>query len=216
MPRAPAWASLRRRGKRLRTLVAGNGAPGARLRATRCEPRKSRPIRQQLQIVLGPRTAGELPLSGFFYVARSRARIAVRGGRYARLIASRAAAGGRPLGSTPTDPRSGSVLQLFAHAIELCCVIRTEPPALLGRPLTMTSTPTTHRSMMIARSTRTLVPCTLICAGAGLADDSFWRRRDGSPAGDWRVAGARRSPERGCRSSRTRRDRSRRSRRSRR
>lgn len=109
------------------------------------------------------------PLSGLFYVARSRARIAIRGGWNARLVASGAAAGGRPLGSTTPDTGSGSVLQLFAHAIELCCVIRTEPTVLLGRLLTMTSTPTTHRPIMIARPIRTPVPCTLTCGWSAVA-----------------------------------------------
>ena len=89
-------------------------------------------------------------LSGLFYVPSGRARITVRGRRDARLIAARTAAGGRPLGPAPTDAGCRGILELFAHAIELRRVIRTEPTALDGRLLTVTSTPTTHRQVSIS------------------------------------------------------------------
>jgi hypothetical protein len=89
----------------------------------------------------------ERPLCGLFHVSRSRARIAVRGGGDTGLIASGAAAGGRPLGSTATDAGGGGILELVAHAIELRAVIRAEPTTRLGRLLTMTTTTTTHNHL---------------------------------------------------------------------
>jgi hypothetical protein len=97
-------------------------------------------------------------LGGFFHVASRRARIAVRGGRDARLVAAGTAAGGRPLGSTPTDAGGGGVLELLAHAIKLSRVLGTEPTPLLSRTLTMASTTTTHRPERIAGRTGTYVP----------------------------------------------------------
>src|ERR1700759_900128 len=90
-------------------------------------------------------------LRGLFDVSRGRARVTVRSGRDARLITARTTAGRRTLGAAPTDAGGSGILELLAHAIKLCRVLRAEPTALLGRLLTVTSTTTTHRPIMIAR-----------------------------------------------------------------
>jgi hypothetical protein len=97
-------------------------------------------------------------LSGLFHVPGGGACIAIRGGRDARLVAARTAAGGRPLGSAATDAGRGGVLELLAHAIELCCVIRAKTAAWGRRLLAMTSTTTTHTQVRIATLDRTHVP----------------------------------------------------------
>ena len=89
-------------------------------------------------------------LSGFFYVTGRCARIAVRGGGYAGLVAARAAAGRGPLRPATTDSGGSGILELFAHAIELRRVLGAEPAPLLGRTVTMASTPTTHRRTSLA------------------------------------------------------------------
>src|SRR5450755_521085 len=95
-------------------------------------------------------TASRPRLSGLFHVAGRCARIAVRGGRNARLVAAGTTAGRRPLGPAPTDTSGRGILELFAHASELCRVLRAEPTALLGRLLTVASATTTHRRCTIA------------------------------------------------------------------
>jgi hypothetical protein len=89
-------------------------------------------------------------LGGFFDVAGRCARVAVRGGRDPRLVTARATARGGPLGSTTADTGGSGIFELLAHAIKLSRVIRTESAALFGRTLTMASTTTTHRPIMIA------------------------------------------------------------------
>src|ERR1700752_4451287 len=91
-----------------------------------------------------------LPLGCFLHVPCSRARIAVRGGRDTRLIATRTAARGRTLGTTTADPGGSGILELPAHAIDRSGVLRTESTALKGRRLTMTSTTTTHRRCIVS------------------------------------------------------------------
>lgn len=86
----------------------------------------------------------EVLLRSFLDITHRGAPITVRGRWDAGLIAARAATGGRPLGATTTDPGGGSVLELFAHTIELSCMLRAEPAARKGRILTMTTTSTTH------------------------------------------------------------------------
>src|SRR5579884_1375789 len=101
-------------------------------------------------------------LSGLFHVSGGGACIAVRGRRDAWLVAARAAACRRPLGPAPTNAGRGGILELLAHAIELRRVVRAEPTAGRGRPLTMTSTTTTHRPGSISRSPeRTFHGCRL-------------------------------------------------------
>jgi hypothetical protein len=91
------------------------------------------------------RSPRRLPrLGGLFDVARCCARIAVRRGRHARLVAAGPAAGRRPLRPTATNAGGGGVLKLLTHAIELCRVLGAEPAAGFSRMRTMTSTTTTH------------------------------------------------------------------------
>src|SRR6516162_2636734 len=102
-------------------------------------------------------------LCGLFHVSGRSARIAVRGRRDAGLITTRTAARGRPLRPTPAVAGCCGVLELLAHAIELCRVLRAEPPIGEGRLLAVTSTTTTHRQTRIAGSSRTHVPWELLC-----------------------------------------------------
>jgi hypothetical protein len=104
------------------------------------------------------------PSGGLFDVPGRRARIAIRGRRDTGLITARTAARGRPLRPTPADAGSRGVLELLAHAIELRRVIRAEPPIRERRLLAVASTTTTHRYVRIAGSSRTHVPCELLCA----------------------------------------------------
>src|SRR5437660_4913182 len=105
-----------------------------------------------MQFCWGPGLRTAARLRGLFDVTRGSARIAVRGRRDARLVTAGATAGRRSLGPAPTNAGGSGIFELLAHAIELCRVIRAEPTALLGRLLTVTSTTTTHRPIMIARS----------------------------------------------------------------
>jgi hypothetical protein len=108
------------------------------------------PTRLRLQFYLG--LAVRRPrLSGLFYVSSRCACIAVRGRRNTRLIAAGATARRRPLGTAPADAGRGGILELLAHAIELSRVIRAETTAGLSRPLTVTSTTTTHRPVSIPK-----------------------------------------------------------------
>ena len=107
---------------------------------------------------LGPYPVPGYELGSLFDVPGRGARVAIRRGRNARLVAARPTARRRALGPATPDASGGSVLELLAHAIELGRVLGTEPAARKGRLLTMTSTTTTHRSLRIAdanaRSTR--------------------------------------------------------------
>src|SRR6185437_11764323 len=100
----------------------------------------------------GPELRSAACLRGLFNVTRRSARIAGRGRRDARLITAGTAAGRGTLRPAPTNAGGSGVLELLAHAIELRRVLRAEPTALLGRLRTVTSTTTTHRHIMIARS----------------------------------------------------------------
>jgi hypothetical protein len=96
-------------------------------------------------------------LRSFFDVSRGRARVTVRGGRDARLVAPRSATGRGALGAASTDARCSRVLELLAHAIELRGVIRTEPTARFGRMGAMTSTTTTHRPLILTHYPTTCI-----------------------------------------------------------
>src|SRR5262249_25094254 len=91
-------------------------------------------------------------LGGLFYVPGRCACIAVRGGGDTRLIAAGATARRRPLGTAPADAGRRGILQLLAHAIELSRVVRAETTAGRSRPLTVTSTTTTHRRVSIPKT----------------------------------------------------------------
>src|SRR6185437_5973154 len=119
----------------------------------------------------GPELRSAARLRGLFNVTRGSARIAVRGRRDARLVTAGTAAGRGTLGPAPTDAGGSGILELLAHAIELCRVLRAEPTALLGRLRTVTSTTTTHRPIMIARS-----PASGRISG-GLGAPEGWRHR---------------------------------------
>ena len=152
-------------------LWASLVGPGSRRSERRTRPRL--PDRQPQgvsAVLLGDWTASRPRLRGLFNVSSRRARIAVRGGRDARLVAAGTTASGRPLGPAPTDAGGGGILELLAHAIELGRVLGAEPTALLGRMLTVTSTTTTHRPCMITDRPegrfleRWWLPALVVCA----------------------------------------------------
>src|SRR5437588_6262035 len=100
---------------------------------------------------------------GLFHVSGSGACIAIRGGRNAGLITARTAARRRPLRPTPADASCCGVFELLAHAIKLRRVLGAEPTTRYNRLLAVASTTTTHRRTRIAGSSRTHVPCELLC-----------------------------------------------------
>jgi hypothetical protein len=85
-----------------------------------------------------------MELGGLFHVTSRCARIAVRGRGDAGLITTGAAAGRGPLGPTAANTCGSRIFELFAHAIELGCVLRTEASTTQGRLRTVTSTSTAH------------------------------------------------------------------------
>ncbi len=136
---------------RSRRLLAADGLPGTRDRMTRRARRSEGTL---LNDGWGSGADEPAALSGFFHVPGRGACIAIRGGRDARLVAAGPAAGGRPLGPATSDAGGRGILELLAHAIELCRVLRAEPASVLGRLLTVTSTTTTHRRCSIAAVSR--------------------------------------------------------------
>jgi hypothetical protein len=127
-------------------------AAGLRLRAGGLRAAKSRGLSGVMQLLCVCPAVRRPRLGGLFHVSRGGACIAIRGWRDAGLVAAGAAASRRPLGPAPSDAGCGSVLELFAHAIELRRVLRAEPTTLQGRLLTMTSTTTTHRPPIVSRT----------------------------------------------------------------
>src|ERR1700733_901859 len=130
---------------------------GSRNRGVKSHARNGEPA----VCIEGPGEAAAL--GGLFHVSGGGACIAIRGRRNAGLVTARTAARRRPLGPTATDSGGSGVLELLAHAIELRRVRRAEPAARHGRFLAVTSTTTTHRRARIARTSRTHVPCELLC-----------------------------------------------------